>query len=260
MKKRTDIQIYELVYSKCDFGLWDNELYTPLQCGASYTKTNVCEQKDNDGDDNISEMNFYYSETTGTYWIWKNAPRTKYIGQCQYRRRLQFDTDFDFDSVLDGKHTIIVNRPICIARTLLRQLEVCHPQISNDLITESIKETSPRYLQYYDVVMKNGHNLFFSSSYVMRWEYFDDYCSFLFPVLQTYAEKTNSFDREYLRTYVTGVYNMNLSVLGKKPISYHMLLGGFIQERLFTVWLLANFKKEEIVIKDFKFMDKSIAF
>ena len=82
MQKREDIQIYELAYNKVKYGLWDNALYTPLQCGADRSNTDVCELKDNTGE-NISSKNFYYCETTGTYWIWKNAPETKYVGQCQ---------------------------------------------------------------------------------------------------------------------------------------------------------------------------------
>ena len=105
MQKREDIQIYELAYNKVKYGLWDNALYTPLQCCADRSNTDVCELKDNTGE-NISSKNFYYCETTGTYWIWKNAPETKYVGQCQYRRRLEFKEDFDFDTIFD-KHKII---------------------------------------------------------------------------------------------------------------------------------------------------------
>ena len=41
MQKREDIQIYELAYNKVKYGLWDNTLYTPLQCGADRSNTDV---------------------------------------------------------------------------------------------------------------------------------------------------------------------------------------------------------------------------
>ena len=129
MQKRNDIQIYELAYNNVNYGLWTNSLYTPLQCGAASNKVDVCELKDNTGD-NISDKNFYYSETTGTYWIWKNAPKTKYIGQCQYRRRLQFDEGFNFDTIFND-HKIICNKPIILGSSLKKQLEMCHPYINS---------------------------------------------------------------------------------------------------------------------------------
>ena len=57
MQKRDDIQIYELAYNKVNYGLWDNSLYTPLQCGTASNKVDVCDLKDNIGD-NISDKNF----------------------------------------------------------------------------------------------------------------------------------------------------------------------------------------------------------
>ena len=78
MDKRKDAQIYELVYKPVDYDLWDNQLYTPLQVGAERTGFDIVPLKDNTGD-NISSNNDFYSEATGTYWIWKNAPHTKYV-------------------------------------------------------------------------------------------------------------------------------------------------------------------------------------
>jgi hypothetical protein len=37
-----------------------------------------------------------------------------------------------------------------------------------------------------------------------------------------------------------------------------MLIGGFLQERLFSVWVLSNFRQSEIYYKDFKFMEDNM--
>ena len=37
-----------------------------------------------------------------------------------------------------------------------------------------------------------------------------------------------------------------------------MLIGGFLQERLFSVWILSNFRQSEIYYKDFTFMENNI--
>ena len=61
-EKSKDVQIFSLCYSKKDFQFLDDEVITPLQVGAA-NGTNVCELKDNTGD-NISGANYFYIENT----------------------------------------------------------------------------------------------------------------------------------------------------------------------------------------------------
>ena len=253
MNKRTDVQIYELAFNKVNYGFWDNSLYTPLQCGADRTNIDVCELKDNTGD-NISSKNFYYSETTGTYWMWKNAPRTEFIGQCQYRRRLEFVEDFMFDSVF-SKCGIITSKPLFLGRTLRRQMEVCHPQIDIRELENVVYKVAPEFADSFNNVFNYGCSLFFSSSYVMRHSDFDEYCGYLFAVLDEYSKRFGFDDEERLKSYVKNKLRNPSKDLKIKPIEYHMLIGGFIQERLFTSWILKRFTQSEIYYKDFKFMD-----
>jgi hypothetical protein len=63
--------------------------FIPLYVGAEATAANQNELCDNRGD-NISELNPYFCELTGLYWVWKNwAPTAKsdeLVGFCHYRR------------------------------------------------------------------------------------------------------------------------------------------------------------------------------
>ena len=256
MDKRQDIQIYELAYNKVKYGFWDNSLYTPLQCGADRSRENVCELKDNTGI-NISAHNFYYSETTGTFWMWKNAPKTDYIGQCQYRRRLKFDEDFDFNKIFN-RQRIIVAKPMFIGRPLRRQMSVCHPQIDIKAFEDIVYETQPAYKKVFDQVFNNGCALFFSSSYIMKYEDFCRYCNFMFSIIRKYEERFHFDDESTLRKYVKDKLKNPSSGIMSKPLEYHMLIGGFLQERLFTIWILANFRQDEIYYKDFEFMEDSV--
>ena len=253
MEKRTDIQIYELAYKPVSYGFWDNSLYTPIQCGASDSKENVCELKDNTGD-NISSKNFFYSETTGTYWIWKNAPHTDYVGQCQYRRRLSFDEAFPFKGMLD-KYGVICNKPLFLGRTVRRQLQLCHPQIDTEAFEDIVYHCHPEFARSFNHFFNYGYVLFFSSSYIMRWDDFDDYCNFLFPVLNEYEHRFGFDKKERLEGYVKNKMVNATTEAKQRPISYHMLIGGFLQERLFTAWCLTRFKQHEIYYKDFTFME-----
>ena len=68
----------------------------------------------------------------------------------------------------------------------------------------------------------------------------------------------NFFNRDVLKWYVSNKLNYYLSIgLRAKPIEYHMLIGGFLQERIFSVWVLSNFRQSEIFYKDFTFMENN---
>lgn len=253
MQKREDVQIYELAYDNVKYGFWDNALYTPLQCGADRSHKNVCKLKDNTGD-NISSKNFYYSECTGTYWIWKNAPEVKYVGQCQYRRRLEFKEDFNFDEIFD-KHKIIVNKPMIVSTSLRNQLLSCHKYIDVDAFEDVVYEIQPLYSKAFKEIFNKGCSLFFSSSYVLPMNEYKRYCNFLFSILDTYANRFNFLNEDVLRGYVSSKLRYPSVGLKTKSIDYYMLIGGFLQERLFSVWVLSNYKQSEIYYKDFKFME-----
>lgn len=62
-------------------------MYVPLHVG------HACSNKDwgflsDDTGDSISELNPYFCELTGIYWIWKNVSDCDYVGISHYRRYL----------------------------------------------------------------------------------------------------------------------------------------------------------------------------
>jgi len=255
MEKRKDIQIFELAYKKVPYGFWDNALYTPIQCGAATAKNKICELQDNTGD-NISDKNYFYSETTGTYWIWKNTD-TDFVGQCQYRRRLKFDEDTDFSKMLD-KYRIITNTPMEIKGSIKRQMLACHPQIDYDAFVNIICKSFPEYKESVNYIFNNLKILFFSSSYVMRREDFERYCSFAFTVLERYFYDMGFENKDVLEKYVRERINGKRKEILSRPVNYHMLIGGFLQERLYSAWLLSNFDINKIKFVDFKFLENDI--
>lgn len=249
MEKRKDVQIYELCYKPVSYVFWDNTLYTPLQVGAERTNTSVCETKDNVGV-NISFQNDFYSETTGTYWIWKNAPETKYIGQCQYRRRLQFQENEDFDKIFE-KYGIIVNNPIKVGTTLNTHMKTCHPQIDIKLLTEIIRDKYGQYYDFWDKHFMRGNVLYYSTSYVMDRSTFDEYCNFLFGVLGYYVDYYGLSDPVVLRRHVSERLAAAQPTFVKRDIKYQSLIGGFIQERLASVFIRGKFGDDMIMRKMF---------
>ena len=265
-KKNDDVKIYSLCYEKKNFDFLDDAVITPLQVGAA-NGTNVCVTKDNTGD-NISKGNYYYIENTGTYWIWKNV-NAKYKGQMQYRRPLSGVSDeMKFDEVF-SKYDVITcepfhhpshktptkEEPMVIDADTVEQGYAFSHCIDDLIILEMvISMYYPEYLDSYYKYIKHGPNLYYSNGFIMKSEDFDRYSEFLFNCLNGYLRLADIKSEKELMDHVK--YNIEV---GKYPrftdtknvpsqaIKWQCSIGGFLSERLWTLWLQHNFSDEKIL-------------
>lgn len=277
-EKNKDIQIYSLCYSKKNFRFLNDSVITPLQVGAA-NGTNVCELKDNIGD-NISAKNYFYIENTGTYWIWKNVKDAKYKGQMQYRRPLEgVNENMDFNEVF-SKYKVVTcepfnhpansqptkENPMFIPAMTVEQGYAFSNCIDDLKIIEMVINIYyPEYKDSYDKFIKNGENLYYSNGFIMSADDYDRYCEFLFGCLEKYQQFVDVSTPQRLRDRV--VYNMEV---GKYPkhmrpdsrtdegIRWQMSIGGFLSERIWTLWLLHNFKDEEILKLHYNKMEENM--
>lgn len=266
-EKRKDTQIFTLCYEKKDFQFLNDEAITPLQVGAT-NGTNVCELKDNVGD-NISSGNYFYIENTGTYWIWKNVKDAKYKGQMQYRRPLSGVTgEMNFDDVF-SKYDVITcepfhhpshktptkEEPMIISADTVEQGYAFSNCLDDLLILEmAIKMYYPDYAEDYDKYIKNGPNLYYSNGFIMKAEDFDRYSEFLFNCLNGYLQLADIKSQKDLIDHVrynieTGKYQRfpDPSKVTPQAIQWQCSIGGFLSERLWTLWLQHNFNDDKIL-------------
>lgn len=264
--KRKDIQIFTLCFSKKDFQFLDDTVITPLQVGYNVTKNDVCELKDNTGE-NISDLNWFFAENTGTYWIWKNVNDCQYKGQMQYRRPLDgISENTDFSNIF-SKYKVITCSPFhhpdhkkptkeqpmyIYADTVEEGYKFSHSSFDINLIEMIVKSNYPEYAEDYDRYIKYGNDLYYSNGFIMKKDDYNRYCEFMFGCLNKYLDILHIKDKEDLTSHVVfGMYKgfyqrySNYSI-PKEVIDWQMLIGGFLSERLWTLWLLHNFKKEEI--------------
>ena len=277
-EKNKDIQIYSLCYSKKNFKFLNDSVITPLQVGAA-NGTNVCELKDNIGD-NISDKNYFYIENTGTYWIWKNVTGAKYKGQMQYRRPLDgVNENLDFDDVFSRYKVITCEpfnhpansqptneNPMFIPAMTVEQGYAFSNCIDDLRVIEMVIELYyPEYKESYIKYIKNGENLYYSNGFIMKSEDFDKYCEFLFDCLDKYQQFVDVSTPQKLMERV--VYNMEVGkypkhmspeTRTKEGIRWQMSIGGFLSERLWTLWLLHNFKDEEIMKLPYNKMEENM--
>lgn len=239
------------------------EPYMPIHVGkALHPELDLGIQGDNTGD-NISEKNGSYCELTGMYWAWKNLKDVDVIGLCHYRRYFDFHheslcwqsvkhIDKDHFSMIDlsiPQEIIsrVVNGEIVISgRQYLPNtigIDYCFKHISDDLRTlySVIKERTDIVYQdaFFEVICKSNI-ISPCNMFVMRKDYFDNYCSWLFPILEE-IEKRINID--------------NYNIIQKR-------IFGYMAERLFMVYLYANkiktIKKNVFLFTDEKGIKESV--
>lgn len=277
IEKNKDIQIYSLCYSKKDYAFYEDSVVTPLQVGAA-NGTNVCPLKDNTGD-NISDENYFFVENTGTYWIWKNITDLKYKGQMQYRRQLSGITEeTNFDEIFE-KYDVITCEPfyhpdhknpteteqrVIIADTVEQGYAFSHCIDDLYIMEMVVKSKYPEYAESYDKYIKNGANLYYSNGFIMKSENFDGFCEFLFSCLRGFCEIFNIKSQKDI--YERVKYNIEV---GKYPkysngratdgeIRWQTEMGGFLSERLWTLWLLHNFPEDKIYKTPYNLLEEGM--
>lgn len=199
----------------------------PVQAGAVLTDREICGIKDNMGE-NISEKNSNYSEGTVIYWMWKNAPKTDYIGLCHYRRRLDMGfggTDLQAVSAVD----VLVTSPTFVNETVGAFFSRFIPKSDIKAMLEAIGKHYPDYRAPAEEFLKSRFyppcNLF-----IMKYDVFREYSQFTFSV-------TFEIERFY-------------DALGFFRRDRYM---GFIMECLLGIFLMKNKERLNIGYTDMVF-------
>ena len=196
-----DIKI--LVATHKEYKMPKDNMYLPIQVGAE-GKQSFGFQRDNIGE-NISSVNPRMCELTAIYWAWKNLD-VDYIGLVHYRRHFTTVKRIKRLKVKD-KFTMILSKEE--AERILKQYDLILPNkrkyyiesiqshfihlpytFEKDLnvLGETIKELAPDYFDAYETVMNRSWAHMFNM-FVMKKEYFDKYCEWLFPILQEVDRK-----------------------------------------------------------------------
>ena len=234
-------EIYVITHKRFQ-PLAKDSCYKPLHVGLA-PKGDESYQSDNTGD-NISAKNPNYCELTGMYWIWKNT-NPDIVGIEHYRRYFVTLSGYLRKFILGGnsgfltekqirkdlvKHDAIVGKDGYIPfskKNLVEGYDSSH-HVKDILETlKIIKEKYPDYTQTVDdVFSKRAFQP--ANMIICKKELFDDYCTWLFSILEELEKRIDISD---YTAYQKRVY-------------------GFIAERIFRVYLLQNklkLKKRHII-------------
>lgn len=242
-----NIRIYIAMYKPNNFVLSiKNPIYIPIQCGRA-VNGNFNGSKDflpklgDDTGDNISLKNPYYSELTGTYWIWKNdnSNPDDIVGLVHYRRYFAEGHNDKKKNIVLGGRTIkkllknneyIVNGAgsdnnefdCSITQYYSAYNSYRGSHIIKDL-DNALKCINKLFPDLYDEInfqVKNIGAMCLNNMMIAKKKYFDEYCSFIFPVFKE-LENYIDFNDENHQGYQQRVF-------------------GFLNERIFHAWLRAT--------------------
>ena len=184
----------------------------PIQAGAALTDKRITEICDNTGD-NISARNGNYSEATALYWIWKNTSGQDYVGLFHYRRMFAADAAC---MAQFGDYDMITTIPAFSAKPL-REIFTSYMVIDMDwqLMMTAIEQDCSEY--YEDAVSyERSHFYFPCNLFLMKREYFDEMCAFIFRVtfdIEEFYEKCGVVRKErylgYLVENLMSIYIMH---------------------------------------------------
>lgn len=241
------LKIIVCCHKSCE--LPENNIFLPIQVGAAIADVDLGMQRDDQTDgqpcDNISAKNKSYCELTAMYWAWKNLkkiyPDLEYIGLNHYRRYFAFDeSTFVEDSIIKQENTVKdykINQDklakwlskgyIIMAkkRQLPFALDVdyayCHVRDDFKTLQSVIHDLYPEFDDTFDKVLIRNNELAHYNMFVMGWNDFDKYCSWLFDILFECEKRIN-----------ISLYN---------PVQKRIF--GYMAERLFNVYASKVFKK-----------------
>ena len=201
----------------------DNPNYVyPIQVGAELTDQWILNRRDNEGD-NISLKNRNYCELTAAYYAWKHSS-ADYKGLCHYRRIFDI-SDQQMQKLMEKKSEwdVILPYPSIHYPDISRQ----HSRYINESDWEAmccaLKETAPAYYEKFGQIFR-GHYFYNFNMLIARREVYDDYCNFIFSVLERTEALTSPKGWERADRFA-----------------------GYLGENLTTLYFMANKDKLKIV-------------
>lgn len=180
-----------------------------IQAGACNATNIVAEYRDDMGE-NISELNSYYNELTGLYWVWKNTD-FQYTGICHYRRR--FESDIVLEPIISGDADILLPLPFVIGHNMYTYYQYCGLK---EYFDEMLKVVEEMYPDFYETAMWcTKHVVFIPNNIcITNRDILDEYCSFLFGVIDEVEKRMSKRDTEkqkrcWLSEHVSTIFFMN---------------------------------------------------
>ena len=178
-----------LVAAHIKYDLPKEEYYLPIFVGAAISEFDLPYQRDDEGE-NISNKNNTYSELTAMYWAFKNL-KADYIGLCHYHRFMDVQ-----NIIIEDYEVILPKKRHYYIETVYSQYKHAHGSAGLDMARTIISRDFPDYLEAFDECM-NRRSLHIFNMFIMRYDIFISYSSFLFDILFKIEKELGNVSRLY---------------------------------------------------------------
>ena len=245
------LDIYCLTSKKFEFFKRLPSNIIPLALGENKFSENIISE--NKGD-NIAELNKYFAELTGIYWVYKNKvndyDENDFIGFCHYRRfwlRDKFEKKHEFknklfDVLLSNQNDFFKETDVILLNpTYLKNENIYDHFVNNhgeDIIKESLRllndKTSVDFRNYLNNRKFSLCNMFITKPSILI-----KYCEFIFPLLfellkfsksnNLLIDKNIKLPAYFMERFTSFWFHNNYSV---KYLSYIQLNSFFISDLL----------------------------
>lgn len=152
----------------------------PVQAGKAQTNQKLLPICDDMGQ-NISQKNRNYSELSVTYWAWKNR-NADYQGICHYRRMFEL-TDDEMRLLMSDDVDAILPLPFVCEPDASEQYKRYITQSDFKVLIQVIRDIMPDKMGEIEEILK-GRYLYNYNMLIAKREIFEDYCKFLFSILE----------------------------------------------------------------------------
>ena len=231
-----DIRLYVACHKEIQ--LPEHPFLYPVQVGAAMTTQCFQGMLRDDTGEHISAKNHSYCELTAQYWAWKNQ-KADYYGFFHYRRFLTLQQqqkrictiypDVTMELLqrngyepahlqqFVSRYDLLLPCGETTAETVYEKYAGAAHHVGEDLewMAALVTQYQPEYqaaLQQY----LTGQRQYYFNMYIMRHELFQQYCRWLFPLLERF-DRSNNWDK-----------------YGEDPLA--LRVDGYLAERLFGVW------------------------
>ncbi|WP_303920001.1 DUF4422 domain-containing protein [Treponema berlinense] len=210
---KDNIKILICCHKPCELPPDPEGIFLPIQVGAAISDVDLGMQRDDQVNgkpcDNISAKNKSYCELTALYWAWKNIkklyPNLEYIGLNHYRRYFSFESKLKMsvyeDNILNEKDILNYHFDLEKLKKLLKKNDCfiakkhfykfsmywmyCLFYVSEDyrILKKTIQTNFSEYYKSFIRCMEKSNFYHPYNMFIMSYNDFDSYCSWLFSVL-----------------------------------------------------------------------------
>ena len=233
--------------------VYKSDIFEPILVGAHYNKVDEIELRDDSGD-NISELNPYYCELTGYYWVLKNYidnSNEDYIGFAHYRRLPDIKNISDSDT--PSIYGLNYSESLKLFESLIyknlkndyKKFEVilpCTCYMYKTTVNPLLRDNEKNYNLYNHFKEEHKNDLLDVLSDVIK----SNYPEYMDSLLECFKlEKSHFFNiyimkREILKKFLIWKFDI-LNKIGEAingwNQSQYLRMAGFVGEVLINIWL-----------------------